>query len=81
MVLMDFLISVKNAEVRRHRQSISFPEILLSVVDTSEEEFIPVSGREGYTKGTFPVPDFDECKLIAKKFSWPPRDSKTPFSR
>jgi TatD family-associated radical SAM protein len=70
-VLMDFLRAVKKEEIERRNKKEHFPKVRLSVVDTSEEEFIPASGRSGYKPGTFPVPDFDACQKIADSFGWP----------
>lgn len=70
-VLMDFLKSVKLSEEAHNKNGLPFPEIRLSIVDTSEEKFIPFSGRKGYAEGAFPVPDFEACKRIADSFGWP----------
>jgi len=70
-ILMDFLKSMKRAEANRHEEGQHFPEVRLSVVDTSEEELIPPSGRKEYAKGTFPIPNFEECERIASNFGWP----------
>ena len=70
-VLMDFLRNVKNVEEKKKKKNVHFPKIRLSIVDTSEEEFIPISGRKGYTFGTFSRPDYGKCKEIANKFGWP----------
>ena len=70
-ILMDFLHALKAYEVEKKKQGTYFPRVRLSIVDTSEEEFIPASGRRGYAPGTFPVPDFDACREIAAKFGWP----------
>lgn len=70
-VLMDFLRAVKKEEIERRNKKAHFPKVRLSIVDTSEEDFIPASGRSGYARGTFPVPDFDACQKIADGFGWP----------
>jgi hypothetical protein len=70
-VLMDFLKTVKKEEIEKKNEKAHFPNVRLSIVDTSEEEFIPASGRSGYAPGTFPVPDFDACRKIADSFGWP----------
>jgi TatD family-associated radical SAM protein len=70
-ILFDFLKAVKAWENEQRRSRLPFPQIRLSVVDTSEEEFLPPSGRRGYPSGSFPVPDFDKCREIADKFGWP----------
>lgn len=70
-VLMDFLKNVKNSEETHKKTGRHSPQIRLSIVDTSEEEFIPTSGRQGYVEGTFPVADFEACKKIADGFGWP----------
>jgi len=70
-VLMDFLRAVKKDEIEKRDLKAHFPKVRLSIVDTSEEEFIPPSGRSGYAPGTFPVPDFDACRKIADGFGWP----------
>ena len=70
-ILMDFLQSVKYVEHNHRRNGQRFAEIRLSIVDTSEEDFIPASGREGYPPGKFPVPDFNKCRRIAQDFGWP----------
>lgn len=70
-ILMDFLTATKIEENRRAKQNLPFPDVRLSIVDTSEEKFLPTSGFEGYTGGAFPVPDFDKCKAIANSFGWP----------
>lgn len=70
-VLMDFLRAVKKEEIERRNKKAHFPKVRLSIVDTSEEDFIPASGRSGYAHGTFPVPDFDACQKIADGFGWP----------
>jgi len=70
-ILIDFLHTLKVSEVERKKQDKRFPKVRLSIVDTSEEEFVPASGRIGYAPGTFPVPDFNECKKIADEFGWP----------
>ena len=68
---MDFLKAVKEAETARRARGDEFPDVRLSVVDTSAEEFVPASGRTGYARGTFPVPDFAACRGIAGSFGWP----------
>lgn len=70
-VLKDFLRAVKIAQDEGGRQGKHFPEVRLSVVDTSEEEFVPKSGRKGFASGTFPIPDVEACRKIASKFGWP----------
>lgn len=70
-VLMDFLNALKACEVEKLRQGYHFPRIRLSVVDTSEEDFIPSFGRTGYASGAFPMPDVDQCKSISDGFGWP----------
>jgi TatD family-associated radical SAM protein len=70
-VLMDFLKAVKKEEAEKKSKKVHFPKVRLSIVDTSEEEFIPDSGRSGYAPGTFPVPDFEACQKIADEFGWP----------
>ncbi|MBI4842995.1 MAG: radical SAM protein [Nitrospirae bacterium] len=70
-VLMDFLKNIKNSEETYKTTGRHFPQIRLSIVDTSEEQFIPTSGRQGYAEGTFPVADYDACKKIADSFGWP----------
>jgi len=70
-ILMDFLHALKGSEVEKGRRGSHFPRVRLSIVDTSEEEFVPASGRIGYEQGHFPVPDFDECRRIADDFGWP----------
>ena len=69
-VLMDFLRNIKRYENARKKQGLHFPEVRLSVVNTSEEQFIPISGRSEYVLGTFPIPDFKECEKIANSFGW-----------
>jgi len=69
-ILMDFLQILKKTEVGYIKKNKTFPEVRLSVVDTSEEDFIPDSGRDGYEKGGFPIPDFDKCQKVASKFGW-----------
>jgi TatD DNase family protein len=69
-VLMDFLHAVKRYEDERKKQGLPFPEVRLSVVDTTEEDCVPASGRRGYAKGAFPVPDFAACERIAASFGW-----------
>lgn len=70
-VLMDFLQAVKASEIETKKQGRHFPKVRLSIVDTSEEEFVPTSGRSDYAPGTFPVPNFNKCKKIADGFGWP----------
>ena len=70
-ILMDFIRAVKLAECDRKKRGIRFPEVRLSLVDTSEDEFIPASGRLVYPNGGFPIPDFEECAKIAATFGWP----------
>lgn len=70
-VLMDFLQAVKASEIETKKQGRHFPKVRLSIVDTSEEEFVPTSGRSDYAPGTFPVPNFNKCKKIADEFGWP----------
>jgi TatD family-associated radical SAM protein len=70
-VLFDFLNAVKAWETERRRRQLPVPRVQLSVVDTSEEDFLPASGRKGYPPGTFPAPDFDKCREIAAGFGWP----------
>lgn len=48
-VLMDFLHSVKEAESDSNRHDSGFPVVRLSVVGTSEEDFIHAPGRKGYS--------------------------------
>jgi TatD family-associated radical SAM protein len=69
-VLMSFLGKVKERERQKKEEGFCCPEVHLSVVDTSEEEFIPVSGRNGYVRGSFPVPDIDACRRIAERLGW-----------
>ncbi|MBI2192048.1 MAG: radical SAM protein [Planctomycetes bacterium] len=69
-VLMNFLNAVKCYEEDLRARGLHYPEVRLSVVDTSEESFIPASGREAYGKGCFPVPDLAACKRIASDFGW-----------
>jgi len=69
-ILINFLKSVKRSEVNHYKQSLHFPDVYLSIVDTSEEEYLPASGREGYPRGEFPSPDFEKCNEIAKSFNW-----------
>lgn len=69
-VLMGFLAATKRAEEEHQQDGRHFPEVRLSVVDTSEEEFLPDSGRRAYEDGAFPVPDFAECARIASTFGW-----------
>jgi TatD family-associated radical SAM protein len=69
-VLMGLLKAVKEAETEK-KQNLGFPKVRLSVVDTTEEEFVPTSGRILYEPGTFPRPDFDACREIAAAFGWP----------
>jgi TatD family-associated radical SAM protein len=69
-VLMDFLHAVKRQEDKRKNQCLPFPQVRLSVVDTTEEACVPASGRQGYARGTFPVPDFAACERIAASFGW-----------
>lgn len=70
-VLMNFLQNVGKYCCERRGLGLPFPEVRLSIVDTSEEEFIPAEGRRGYPKGSFPVPDVSACKRIAEEFGWP----------
>jgi GTP 3',8-cyclase len=70
-VLFDFLKAVKAWETEHRHKGLPFPHVRLSVVDTTEEDFIPASGRRDYAPGTFPVPDFDKCRKIADGFGWP----------
>ena len=70
-ILMDFLHALKAFEVEKGKQGAHFPRVRLSIVDTSEEEFVPASGRTGYAPGTFPVPNLRECHKIANEFGWP----------
>jgi TatD family-associated radical SAM protein len=70
-ILFDFLSAVKAWEKDRRCRGLPFPQVRLSVIDTSEEDFIPASGRKGYSRGTFPVADFQKCKAIADGFGWP----------
>ena len=64
--LMDFLQTLsKEREKREH-----FPEIRLTVVDTSEKDLMPP--RKGTDlPGDCPVPDIKKCKEIADKFGFP----------
>jgi hypothetical protein len=62
---------VKALQTERTSKGLPFPDVRLSVVDTTEEQFIPISGLRGYEKGTFPVPDLVGCKGIADGFAWP----------
>lgn len=70
-VLWDFLKNVKLSEINREEAGLHFPEIRLSIVNTAEQDYIPLSGRREYPNGEFPVPDFDGCKKIADDFGWP----------
>jgi TatD family-associated radical SAM protein len=69
-VLFDFLKAVKAWEMERRCGGLPFPDVRLSVVDTTEDDFIPLSGRKNYAPGKFPVPDFDACRRIADEFGW-----------
>lgn len=69
-VLMDFLTAIKREEDRHAKQKLLFPEVRLSIVDTSEKEFVPVSGKTRYKNGEVPVPDLEKCKKIADGFGW-----------
>lgn len=70
-ILTRFLHALKADELEAKRKGRRFPEVRLSVVDTSEEEYLPPSGRNGYSPGTFPVPDFEACRKIAEEqFGW-----------
>jgi hypothetical protein len=69
-VLFGFLGALKAWEIERRCKGLHFPQVRLSVVDTTEEDFIPVSGRKGYAPHTFPVPDFEACRRIAEEFCW-----------
>ncbi len=69
-VMMDFLSTVKKKEGSYFKEGLSFPEVRLSIVDTSEEEFIPDSGKKSYASRGLPVPDIEKCKKIADRFGW-----------
>ncbi len=70
-VLMSFLHAIKAAETEQQEGCLRFPKVRLSVVDTSEAEYVPASGTKGYAPGAFPVPDLGACRRIAADFGWP----------
>lgn len=82
--LKKFLKATQAEERKRRHTGQTFPEVRLSVVDTSEEDFVPDSGRRVYATGAFPVPDLTKCGKIAEAFGWPLvvkklfRDSQDP---
>ena len=69
-VLMDFLEAIKKARYNYIKYGKKFPEVRLSIVDTSEEDYIPESGRKGYGQNEFPVPDIEKCREISDSFGW-----------
>ena len=67
-VLLDFLSAVKDAELSG--EYTTFPEVRLSIVDTSEWDYLPVLGRAECRRDSFPHPDVSACKRIADSFGW-----------
>lgn len=69
-VLIEFLNAVKKFEIDKQLNGLRTPKVYLSVVNTAEERYIPISGRQDISDGMFPVPDIDACARIAKRFGW-----------
>ncbi|MDO8647738.1 MAG: radical SAM protein [Candidatus Diapherotrites archaeon] len=64
--LMGFLQALsEEREKRKH-----FPEIRLTVVDTSRKDLMPLR-RIGDISGDCPVPDIQKCREIAARFGFP----------
>ncbi len=65
-VLMDFLKTLSEEKKRREK----FPEVRLTIVDTSAKEFMPARKETDY-KEDCPVPDISKCRDIATSFGFP----------
>lgn len=64
--LHDFLKTLKQEKQKR----IKFPDIRLTIVDTSQREFLPKQTLEE-SKSECPIPDIDACQKIADSYGFP----------
>jgi TatD family-associated radical SAM protein len=65
-ILMDFLKTLSEEKKRKEK----FPDVRLTIVDTSAKEFMP-SRKETDYEGDCPVPDISKCRDIANIFGFP----------
>jgi TatD family-associated radical SAM protein len=65
-VLMDFLRILSDEKKKRNK----FPDVRLTIVDTSLSEFMPPRKERDY-EGDCPVPDISKCRDIADRFGFP----------
>lgn len=69
-ILNEFLGALSDERKRRIQCGQHFPDVRLTVVDTSRREFMPPE-KPTDTKGECPAPDIDACKAIADSFGFP----------
>ena len=65
-ILMDFLKTLSKEKKEREK----FPDVRLTIVDTSAKEFMPPKKETDY-KGDCPSPDVSKCRDIASSFGFP----------
>ena len=69
-ILTDFLSCLAEEKERREEIGDKFPDIRLTVVDTSRKEFLPPR-KETDPQEDCPIPDFEKCKEIAENLGFP----------
>lgn len=69
-ILFDFLETLSKERVRREQAGSKFPDVRLTVIDTSERKFLPPRRDTDPVEGC-PVPDFEKCKDISDSLGFP----------
>ncbi|MBI4980985.1 radical SAM protein [Candidatus Woesearchaeota archaeon] len=68
--LRCFLEELVKEREKRASQELNFPEVRLTVVDTSQKEFMPPKRNTDLNEDC-PVPDFTLCQIIADSLRFP----------
>lgn len=68
-ILMDFIQTLSELSEERDRSGY-FPEVRLTIVDTSRNDLMPPK-RDADLSGECPIPDIQKCQEIADRFGFP----------